>query len=555
MTIDYHRRMSRHPIDDQADLLDIPAAAREPRGWHALKLDPELITGKRRGRIVLVTAITPTPAGEGKTTTSVGLVDGLRRRGALAVAALRQPSLGPVFGAKGGAVGGGKAMLTPQEGINLHFTGDIHAVTSAHALLSALLDNHVHHQSEPKLSAERITWGRALDMNDRALRSIEVGLAKGGPRRKERTDITAASEVMAVLCMAKDVPDLRARLGRIVVGTLEDGSPVTAERINAAGAMAALLLDAARPNLVKTLEGSPALVHAGPFGNVAPGTSSLIQTQLARQIADVVVTEGGFAFDLGGFKFIDLQCRAGGFLPAAIVLVATVRALRYQGGCAEFARPDAEAVARGLENLTAHLEAMKRLGLPAPIVAINRFPNDSAEELALVKRCAEEAGATAVEASHFTDGGQGAEALADAVLANLERNPHDSPHYRPAYDVASPLPQKIEALAKTLLGASGIDLSPKAQADLAMLEKAGLDELPLCLAKTHLSISDDAAIRGRPAPFVLRVTGLRAAAGAGFVVVLCGPILTMPGLAARPAASNIDIERDASGKWRAKGLA
>jgi formate--tetrahydrofolate ligase len=330
---------------------------------------------------------------------------------------------------------------------------------------------------------------------------------------------------------------------------------VTAEQITAAGPMAALLLDAARPNLVKTMEGSPALVHGGPFGNVAQGTSTLIQTQLARKIADIVVTEGGFAFDLGGFKFIDLQCRAGGFLPAAIVLVATVRALRYQGGCVEFAKPDAEAVKRGLANLTAHLDSMKRLGLPAPIVAINRFPNDTLEELELVKRVAEEGGATAVEASHFADGGVGAEKLADAVLLNLERNPQDSPNYRPAYDVNAPLPQKIEALAKTLLGASGIELSPKALADLAMLEKAGLDKLPLCLAKTHLSISDDATVRGKPAPFVLRVTGMRTAAGAGFVVVLCGPILTMPGLAAKPAANNIDIERDATGRWRAKGLA
>ena len=553
--------MSRHSIDDQADALDIPAAAREPRGFQAMKIDPERIEASQgsgraasRGRVVLVSAITPTPAGEGKTTTSVGLTDGLRRRGVRAVAALRQPSLGPVFGAKGGAVGGGKAMLVPQEGINLHFTGDIHAVSSAHALLSALLDNHLHHQNEPRLPVERVTWGRAQDMNDRALRTLEVGLSAGGPRRKDRTDITAASEVMAVFCMAKDVSDLRARLGRIVVGTLEDGSPVTAESLQAAGPMAALLLDAARPNLVRTLEGSPALVHGGPFANVAQGTSTLIQTQLARRLADVVVTEGGFAFDLGGFKFIDLQCRAGGFRPGAIVLVATVRALRFQGGATQFAQPDPAAVEKGLENLVAHLDSVRRLGLPAPIVAINRFPGDAPEELALLKRAAQSRGSVAVEALHFAQGGAGAEELADAVMAQLERDREDSPGYRAPYDAAAPLPEKIAALAQTLLGAGGIEFSVNAQGDLARLERAGLDRLPLCLAKTHLSISDDAAVRGRPAPFVLRVTGLRAAAGAGFVVVLCGPILTMPGLAARPAANGVDIERDAAGRWRVRGL-
>jgi formate--tetrahydrofolate ligase len=535
-----------------ADELGIPQDARDLRGDMALKVDAERIDAAPRGRIVLVTAMTPTPAGEGKTTTSIGLVDGLRRIKVHAVGALRQPSLGPIFGVKGGAVGGGRALVIPPEGINLHFTGDLHAVTSAHSLLSSMLDNHLFHGLEPHFPPERVSWGRAVDMNDRALRRITVG--GGDTERKDRFDITAASEVMAVLCMARDVPDLRARLDRIVVATNSEGSAITARDLGAGGAMAALLLSAARPNLVRTLEGNPVFIHGGPFGNVAQGTSSLIQTQMCRKLADVVVTEGGFAFDLGGFKFIDLQCRAGSFRPAAIVLVATVRALRYQGGSADFANPDLEAVRVGVENVAAHIESMKRLGLPPPVVAINRFPNDSPDEIALLNRTVQGLGATAVSATHFAQGSAGAVELAEAVSAALSNAPGDSPGFRPPYDAAEPIPKKVEELAMTLLGASGIALTDDAQGDLARIERAGLDRVPLCLAKTHLSISDDAKVRGRPAPFTLKVTGLRASAGAGFVVVLCGPILTMPGLAATPSAKAIDIERDPSGRWRVSGL-
>jgi formate--tetrahydrofolate ligase len=539
-------------LSSLADQLGIPPEARDLRGDMALKVDAEQIGQAPRGRIVLVSAMTPTPAGEGKTTTSIGLVDGLRQAKVDAVGALRQPSLGPIFGVKGGAVGGGRAMVVPAEGINLHFTGDLHAVTSAHALLSAMLDNHLFHGLAPHIPLERISWGRAVDMNDRALRQVTVG--QGDKQRRDRFDITAASEIMAVLCMSRDVADLRARLDRIVVATSAEGAPITARELGAGGAMAALLLAAARPNLVRTLEGNPVFIHGGPFGNVAQGTSSLIQTQLCRKLADVVVTEGGFAFDLGGFKFIDLQCRAGSFRPAAIVLVATVRALRYQGGSKDFATPDVAAVEVGVENVAAHLESMKRLGLPPPVVAVNRFPNDSPEEITVLSRRAESLGATVVPATHFAQGSTGAAGLAEAVRAALAATPNDSPGFRPPYDPEERIPQKVESLARTLLGASGVSFSDEAKADLGAIEKAGLDRLPLCLAKTHLSISDDAKVRGRPAPFTLKVSGLRASAGAGFVVVLCGPILTMPGLATAPAAQAIDIERGADGSWHVRGL-
>jgi formate--tetrahydrofolate ligase len=539
-------------LSSLADELGIPPDARDLRGDMALKVDAEQIAGAPRGRIVLVTAMTPTPAGEGKTTTSIGLVDGLCAAKVRAVGALRQPSLGPIFGVKGGAVGGGRAMVTPAEGINLHFTGDLHAVTSAHALLSAMVDNHLFHGVAPTFPPERVSWGRAVDMNDRALRHVTVG--QGDKQRQDRFDITAASEVMAVLCMSRDVADLRARLDRIVVATSDEGAPITAKDLGAGGAMAALLLAAARPNLVRTLEGNPVFIHGGPFGNVAQGTSSLIQTELGRKLADVVVTEGGFAFDLGGFKFIDLQCRAGSFRPAAIVLVATVRALRHQGGAKDFAKPDLAAVELGVQNVAAHLESMKRLGLPPPVVALNRFPDDSPEEIAALARVVEELGARVVPATHFAEGSAGAKGLAEAVVAALAATPTDSPGFRPPYEAAEAIPKKVEDLARTLLGASGVSFSDEARADLLRIERAGLDRLPLCLAKTHLSISDDAKVRGRPPPFTLKVTGLRASAGAGFVVVLCGPILTMPGLGTAPAAQAIDIERRPDGRWQVRGL-
>ncbi|MCX5659893.1 MAG: formate--tetrahydrofolate ligase [Planctomycetota bacterium] len=546
-------------IDSVADRLAIPAAAREHRLRGVLKIDPERIDAAPRGRIVLVTAMTPTPAGEGKTTVSVGLVDGLNLRGVRAVGALREPSLGPVFGVKGGAVGGGRSSVTPPDAINLHFTGDIHAVTSAHNLLSALLDNHLHYADPradrpPTIAPEAVTWGRVMDMNDRALRRIEVGLSTAkGPRRTDRFDITAASEVMAILCLARDVPDLRARLDRIVVGFDAAGGPVRAGDIKAGGAMAALLLDAVRPNLVMTLEGNPVFLHGGPFGNVANGTSSRIQTELCRRVGDVVVTEGGFAFDLGGFKFLDLKCRAGGFLPGAVVMVATIRAMRFHGGSADYAAADLPAVERGLDNVLAHLESMGRIGIGPPIVALNRFPGDSPDEVAYVNKTLGARGVRVVDSTGFTQGSAGTTELADAVMQVLAQSPADSPNYRPIYAAEESVPEKLDRITRTVLGGQGVTLTDHARADLARIERAGLASMPICLAKTHLSISDAAKARGRPAPFTLTVTGLRAAAGAGFIVALCGPILTMPGLASSPHAANVDIERTPSG-WAIRGL-
>ncbi len=526
----------------------------EARGRGIWKVDPERIEGTEAARVVLVTAMTPTPAGEGKTTTTIGLVDGLRRRGVRAVGALREPSLGPLFGRKGGAVGGGRSRVEPADAINLHFTGDIHAVTSAHNLLAAIVDNHVFQGLAPKIAT--VTWGRVLDMNNRALRTVEVGLATPkheGAVHRSRFDISAASEVMAVLCVSSSIEDMRARLDRIVVGATPEGRPVTAKDLGASGAMAAILLDAARPNYVESLEHSPFFIHGGPFANVAQGTSSLMATRLARKLGDVVVTEAGFAFDLGGFKFLDIKCRIGGFLPACVVLVSTVRALRFHGGGADHAQPDAAAVSRGLDNVAAHAESMKRLGLAPPVLAINRFPDDSVDELRLVHERARALGVVAAEGTYFADGGAGALALADAVIGGMSAS--SEPSYAGPYADGDSLSDKIAKVARTVLGAEGAVLTDAAKEDLAHLEKLGLAHLPICLAKTHLSISDDAKVKGRPPPFTLKVTGLRASAAAGFVVVLCGAILTMPGLPKDPAASRIDVERDPSGRWRVRGLA
>jgi formate--tetrahydrofolate ligase len=538
-----------------ADSLGLPVSAVESRARGVVKVDPELVAGNfggdERGRVVLVTAMTPTPPGEGKTTTTIGLVDGLCRRGVRAVGALREPSLGPLFGLKGGAVGGGKARVSPDDVINLHFTGDLHAVTSAHNLLSAVAENHKVVGHAPAL--DQITWGRVLDMNDRGLRTVEVGASNKAPY-KSRFDITAASEVMAILCLSRDFDDLRSRLDRIVVGKGPDGAPVTAKDVRAAGAMAAVLLDATRPNLVQTLEGNPVFVHGGPFANVAQGTSSLMQTRLARRVADVVVTEAGFAFDLGGFKFLDLKCRAGGFRPAAVVLVATVRALRFHGGKKNYDEVDPEAVARGLDNVVAHVESMARLGLAPPLVSLNRFPDDDIAEIELVRERLRPLGVNVVEGRYFAEGGAGASDLADAVLALLSSSPQDSPQYEPPYALDDTLPEKLDAVARVVLGARGARLTEKAQGDLALVDSLGAARLPVCLAKTHLSISDDAKVQGRPPTFEVTVTGLRLCAGAGFVVALCGNIVTMPGLPEKPQAWHIDVVKDAEGVRRVVGI-
>ncbi len=527
----------------------------DARGTGILKIDAERVAGDENGRVVLVTAMTPTPPGEGKTTTTIGLVDGLRLRGVRAVGALREPSLGPLFGLKGGAIGGGNARIVPDDVINMHFTGDLHAVTSAHNLLTAVAENHAANALEPLLTT--ITWGRVLDMNDRGLRTVEVGAANKHPYTS-RFDITAASEVMAILCLSTDFDDLRARLDRIVVGTGPDGSVVTAKDVKAAGAMAAILLDATRPNLVQTLEGNPVFVHGGPFANVAQGTSSLIQTKLARRVADVVVTEGGFAFDLGGFKFLDLKCRAGNFLPAVVVLVGTIRALRFHGGNADYNVVDVAAVKGGLDNVVAHVESMKRLGLPAPIFTLNRFADDDSSEIDAVTARLQPLGVEVVEGRFFSEGGAGAVELADAVIARLANAVADSPGYTAPYALDASLVDKIAAVATTVLGATGIELTDKARADLTLVEdvlrQTGRADLPICIAKTHLSISDNPRVQGHPAPYTLKVTGMRLSAGAGFVVVLCGSIVTMPGLPKAPQAWQIDVVKDANGTRRIVGL-
>jgi formate--tetrahydrofolate ligase len=547
--------MTTANIADIARALGIPDDAVDPRARGVVKIDAERVAGDEDGRVILVTAMTPTPAGEGKTTTTIGLVDGLRRRGVKAVGALREPSLGPLFGLKGGAVGGGKARIVPDDVINMHFTGDLHAVTSAHNLLTAVAENHAVCGHSPALA--NITWGRVIDMNDRGLRTVEVGAANKHPYTS-RFDITAASEVMAILCLSSDADDLRARLDRIVVGTGPDGSVVTAKDVKAAGAMAAILLDATRPNLVQTLEGNPVFVHGGPFANVAQGTSTLIQTRLARRVADVVVTEGGFAFDLGGFKFLDLKCRAGRLRPAAIVLVGTIRALRFHGGKSDFGTVDVAAVERGLDNVVAHVDSMQRLGLPSPVFSLNRFPDDDAAEIAAVTARLSSVGVVVVEGRYFSDGGEGAVDLADAILAKLATSSDDSPDYLPPYALHAPIVDKIEGVARTVLGAEGIELTDKAKADLALVEnilaQTKSPGLPICIAKTHLSISDNAKVQGKPGPYTLKVTGVRLSAGAGFVVVLCGAIVTMPGLPKEPQAWHIDVVKGADGVRRIVGL-
>ena len=551
--------MARTELDDIIAQLDLPDDAVDPRGRQVVKLDPDLIDRPEDGKVVLVTAMTPTPAGEGKTTTTIGLVDGLNRIGHKAIGALREPSLGPLFGMKGGAIGGGESRVIPSDHINMHFTGDLHAVTAAHNLLSAIVDNHLYFENEPKMDAEGVTWGRVLDMNDRALRKCEVGSAtKKGPIRKDRFDITAASEIMAVLCLASDVDDLQARLDRIIVGTDKEGRPVTAKDLEASGAMAAILLDACRPNLVRTLEDNPVLVHGGPFANIAQGTSSLMQTRLARKLGDIVVTEAGFAFDLGGFKFLDLKGRAGKLLPDAVVLVVTVRALRHHGGADFEAGANVAAVKAGLANIDAHLGAMKRLGLQPPLIAINmRQGDDDEAELDAIKAFAQEHGSEAVCGNYFAEGGVGAEDLAKALVQRLDGD-SVSRSYAPPYDVTEPFKTKIEKAAAAVFGATGVELTDKAEADLkqieSLLQQTGATDLPVCLAKTHLSISDDKKVLGKPDPFVLKVTGLRVQAGAGFVSVLCGPILTMPGLPKQPAAAGVGVVKGEDGARRIVGL-
>jgi len=529
-------------IHDVAEDLGVDTRHVIPHGRAKAKIDLAALDGReRRGRLVLVSAITPTKAGEGKTTVSVGLAMGLARLGKRAVVCVREPSLGPVFGIKGGGTGGGAAQVEPASDINLHFTGDIHAVSSAHNLLAALVDNELHFGGALGLDPRRVAWRRVLDMNDRALRSIVVGL--GGPAqgvpRESGFDITAASEVMAILGLASDLDDLRTRLGRVVVGRTADRTPVTAADLKAEDAMAALLQEALMPNLVQTREGTPAIVHGGPFANIAHGCSSVVGTDLALRHAEIVVTEAGFGFDLGGEKFLHIKGRQADLWPDAVVLVATLRALKVHGGESppDAARPNGEALQRGLANLDHHLGAARHLGLE-PIVAINVFAEDEEDELAWVGAHCAQSGVACVPTRGFADGGAGAEALAEAVVAALAERP-GAPRY--LYSLEAPYRDKLEVLARTMYGADGVQLAPAAARTFRRLEKAGV-HLPICVAKTPLSLSDVPSRVGRPTGFEIHVREARLSAGAGFVVALLGDVMTMPGLPRHPAAAGVRIE-------------
>jgi formate--tetrahydrofolate ligase len=531
------------PIAEIAGALGLGAGDWRPCDRHIAKIDPAVL-GRERARagepkLVLVSAITPTPAGEGKTTTSIGLAQGLARLGESVCLALREPSLGPNFGMKGGATGGGRSQLLPMERINLHFTGDFHAVTSAHNLLAALLDNHVYWGNPLRIDPRRILWRRVMDMNDRALRNVIVGLGgrDQGVPRETGFDITAASEVMAMLCLAEDADDLRARIERLLVAFTHEGEPVTASRLAASGAMLALLQDALWPNLVQSLEGVPALVHGGPFANIAHGCSSVIATRMGLKLTDWVITEAGFGFDLGAEKFFDIKCRSAGLDTAAVVLVATLRALKLHGGVAlrELARADAPAVARGLPNLDKHVENIRRFG-EVPVVALNRFADDTEAEIEVVrKRCAELDVPFAVS-SHHADGGEGARELARVLIDHAETTP-----FRPLYALDASVEDKIRSVARSMYGADGVVFTRQAQRDLSDVARLGYDRLPVCIAKTPASLSDEPRLRGRPEGFDVTVRAIQINAGAGFLVVLTGDILRMPGLPRRPLAQAIDL--------------
>ena len=536
---------SQRPIADIASTLGIASDHLEPYGSDKAKVRLEAIEAasklKSPGKLILVSAITPTPAGEGKTTVSIGLAQGLRKIGENAVLALRQPSMGPVFGRKGGATGGGASRLEPSNQINLQFTGDFHAITAAHNLLAAAIDNRLHH-GDTRLDPGQVVWKRALDMNDRALRKIVIGL--GGPSqgvpRESGFDITAASEVMAILCLADSRHDLRARLDRILIGYDEKGKPVLAHEMKITGALMAILNEAICPNLVQSREGTPAFVHGGPFANIAHGCNSILATRLALAYGDYAVTEAGFAFDLGGEKFFDLKCRAGNLNPAAIVIVATVRALKMHGGLAldELTSPNPAAVEKGLDNLAAHLDSAKSFGKPT-IVAINQFAADTAEELAVVHRFCEARGIASATANVFGQGGDGAKELAEKVKA-AAAGP-ETP-YQPVYPLDWSAEKKIEAIARTMYGADGVTILPAAEAKLKRARRLGYGSLPICMAKTQDSLSDNPKLRGRPQGFTVTVRDVELAAGAGFLVALTGEIVRMPGLPERPAAERIDVD-------------
>lgn len=533
------------PITEVAAAAGLDTEDLELYGKYKAKLSADVwkkTADKPDGKLVLVTAINPTPAGEGKTTTTVGLGEALAKMGRKAMIALREPSLGPVFGIKGGAAGGGYAQVVPMEDINLHFTGDMHAITAANNLLCAMLDNHMQQGNVLGIDPRRVVFTRVMDMNDRALRNITIGLGGkvNGVPREDHFMITVASEVMAILCLAKDLDDLKKRFGDILVAYTFAGKPVYARDLHAEGAMTALMRDAIKPNLVQTLEGTPALMHGGPFANIAHGCNSVQATRLAMKLADIAITEAGFGADLGAEKFMDIKCRKAGISPDCIVLVATVRALKYNGGVpkTELNAPNMAALERGICNLDAHLDNMKKFGVPV-VVAINAFPTDTAEEMEFIRKHCAERGVRVALSEVFAKGGEGGEELAREVLTVLDEGKAD---FHMLYEDELPLEEKIRKIAKEIYGADGVTFAPAAHKELANITDMGYGRLPVCIAKTQYSLSDDASLLGRPSQFVVSVRSARLAAGAGFVVVETGAVMTMPGLPKVPAAEKIDVD-------------
>ena len=544
--IEIAQQCKMKPITEIAAQLGIQPQELEPYGHYKAKVSDELadrLADRPNGKLVLVTAINPTPAGEGKTTTTVGLGQAMQKIGKNAIIALREPSLGPVFGIKGGAAGGGFAQVVPMEDINLHFTGDMHAITAANNLLCAILDNSLQQGNPLNIDPRRVMFKRCMDMNDRSLRFINVGLggkANGVPR-EDNFQITVASEVMAILCLAADIDDLKERLGNILVAYTYDNQPVYAKDLKVNGSMAVLLKDAIKPNLVQTLENTPALMHGGPFANIAHGCNSVRATKLALKLADYTITEAGFGSDLGAEKFLDIKCRYAGLAPSAIVVVATLRALKYNGGVAkaDTAKTNVEAVKAGLCNLAAHVENMKKFGVPV-VVAINHFLTDADEEIEVLENYCRENDVEFALSDVFAKGGEGGIELAQKVVKACEK----PANFAPIYDTALPIKEKIETIAKTIYGADGVTYSSEANKAIAEIEKLGKDKLPICMAKTQYSLSDDAAKLGRPTGFKINVRDVKLSAGAGFIVALAGTIMTMPGLGKDPAAYRIDIDAD-----------
>lgn len=544
--IEIAQQCAMKPITEIASELNIRPEELEPYGHYKAKLSDSLfdrLADRPNGKLVLVTAINPTPAGEGKTTTTVGLGQAMKKIGKNAIIALREPSLGPVFGIKGGAAGGGYAQVVPMEDINLHFTGDMHAITAANNLLCAILDNHLQQGNELGIDPRRVLFKRCMDMNDRALRNTIVGLGgkANGVVREDGFQITVASEVMAILCLAADLQDLKERLGNILVAYTYDNKPVYAKDLKVNGSMAVLLKDAIKPNLVQTLENTPALMHGGPFANIAHGCNSVRATKLALKLADYTITEAGFGSDLGAEKFLDIKCRYAGIAPSAIVVVATLRALKYNGGVpkADTAKPNVEALKAGLCNLAAHVENMKKFGVPV-VVAINHFLTDTDEEIEVLENYCRENGVEFALSDVFAKGGEGGKELAEKVVKACEK----PANFAPIYSLDLSIKEKIETIAKEIYGADGVDYSAAASKAIADIEKLGYSKLPVCMAKTQYSLSDDANKLGRPTGFRINIREVKVSAGAGFVVALAGAIMTMPGLGKDPAAYRIDIDAD-----------